>query len=211
MSSQPPEPESFNAGRLGVKHGKHNTQPHSPHMLRLPNHRVMPQLNSRKGFVYRKQPVLQQFVKAWCEINLPFNCCPDTKQQSSQWESLQSPRLRTAHHAHLSPQHSQGCAPWICQTVITTFYWTILRHLRKDMRCKWMELWHNGNWAFHLDNVPTHSVFTLESLSRIDTIVTLDPGVSVYIGVWAVTLLKRYSDIFGSYSQICDHYNYRSK
>lgn len=92
---------------------------------------------------------------------------PETKQQSLHWKSQHSPRPKKARqvkratksivivffniprvvHCKFVP-HSQ--------TLDAEFYYNILRLLREDIQHKHYELWHDGNWVLHHDNIPSH-------------------------------------------------------
>jgi len=43
------------------------------------------------------------------------------------------------------------------QTVNGKFYCKVLRRMRQNVRCKWPEMWKNGNWLLHHDNAPAHT------------------------------------------------------
>jgi len=43
------------------------------------------------------------------------------------------------------------------QTVNGNFYCEVLRQLRESVRCKRPEMWKNGDWLLHHDNVPAHT------------------------------------------------------
>ena len=94
-------------------------------------------------------------------------CGPETKQQSSQWKSLGSPRpkkvrqsrsviksifivffdIRGIVHHEFVPQ---------CQTVNAQFYCSVLRRPREDIRRKITELWCAGNWLLRDDIARSH-------------------------------------------------------
>ena len=43
------------------------------------------------------------------------------------------------------------------QTVNGKFYCEVLRRLRENVLHKWPEMWKNGDWLLHHDNVPAHT------------------------------------------------------
>lgn len=95
---------------------------------------------------------------------------PETKQQSSQWKSPESPRpkkcgqvksnvksmlivffdMKELVHTEYVPQG---------QTVNSTFYCNVLRRLRGDIRRKRPELWRDKSFLLHHDNAPSHNSF----------------------------------------------------
>lgn len=104
------------------------------------------------GMVVCTQQVQAITVESWySELCLTINIWTivihETKQQSLQMKSLQSPWPQRVHPAHLFLWHLQGCE-FIPQgqTVHLKFYCTILRRLREGIWCKGPELSCNGNW-----------------------------------------------------------------
>lgn len=92
---------------------------------------------------------------------------PETKQQSSQWKSPSSPRLKKARQSRSSKKimliiffDSHGIVHQEFvpqgQTVNKVFYCEVLRRLREKMRKKRQNLWRAGDWILHDDNAPCH-------------------------------------------------------
>jgi len=53
------------------------------------------------------------------------------------------------------------------QTVNRNFYCEVLRRMRENVRRKWPEMWKNGDWLLHHDNVPEHtSLLVREFLTK---------------------------------------------
>jgi hypothetical protein len=53
------------------------------------------------------------------------------------------------------------------QTVISTYYFKVLRWLRENVRRLHPELWRQKKWLLHHDNAPSHtSFFTREFLAK---------------------------------------------
>ena len=44
------------------------------------------------------------------------------------------------------------------------FYCEVLRWLRENVRCKRPEVWKNGDWLLHRDNVPAHTSLVVREL-----------------------------------------------
>ena len=97
-----------------------------------------------------------------------YNCDPETKQQSSQWKTPSSPRLKKACQVRsnikslliiffyiLGIVHKEFVPPG--QTVNGNFYCKVLRRQRENVRRTWPEMWKNGDWLLHHDNVPSHT------------------------------------------------------
>lgn len=92
---------------------------------------------------------------------------PETKQQSSQWKSPQSPRPQKAKQFRSATKtmliaffdvkgivHREFVSKGM--TVNSDFYCDVLRRLRESVRRKRPELWKNRNWLLHQDNAPPH-------------------------------------------------------
>jgi len=92
---------------------------------------------------------------------------PETKQQSSQWKSPESPRPKKARQSRTALKsmlivffdirgivHHEFVPQG--QTVNAQFYCSVLRRLRENIRRKRPELWRAGNWLLHDDNAPSH-------------------------------------------------------
>jgi histone-lysine N-methyltransferase SETMAR len=93
---------------------------------------------------------------------------PETKQQSSQWKSPQSPRTKKAQKVRSSTEgmlivffdmkgivHCEYVPPNTMVNSDFYLYCDVLRHLRENVRRKRPELWHSHNWRLHHD-APTH-------------------------------------------------------
>jgi len=98
---------------------------------------------------------------------------PETKRQSSQWKSADSPRPKKARqvlskvkvmlivffdmedivHYEYIPQG---------QTVNQQFYLQILRHLRLAVSCKRPQKRAAGSWTLHHDNAPAHTAHSIQ-------------------------------------------------
>lgn len=115
---------------------------------------------------------------------------PETKQQSSQWKSPQSPRPKKARQVKSATKsmlviffdiHGVVHREFVPQgqTVNAAFYCDILRRLREDIRRKRPGLWRNGNWVLQHDNAPAHTALkTREFLGQTNTIVAPHPPYS---------------------------------
>jgi hypothetical protein len=93
---------------------------------------------------------------------------PETKQQSSQWKSPNSPRPKKARQVRSIVKsllivssdiqgidHKEFVRPG--QTVNGKFYCEILKRLRESIRCKRPDKWKKNNWFLHHDNAPAHT------------------------------------------------------
>ena len=87
----------------------------------------------------------------------------ETKTQSSQWKSPESPRPKNARQVR-----SNIKVMLICffdqkefvpprQTVNAAFYVEVLKRLRKNVRRKRLYQWRNNTWLVHHDNAPAHA------------------------------------------------------
>jgi hypothetical protein len=92
----------------------------------------------------------------------------ETKQQSSQWKSPQSPRAKKVRQVRSSTNsmltvfsdvkgivHYEFVPP--NTTVNSDFYCDIFSRLRENVQRKRPELWCNHNWLLHHDMAPTHT------------------------------------------------------
>jgi len=62
---------------------------------------------------------------------------------------------------------------------VEKFYCEVLRGLRENVRRKPPEMWKNGEWLLHHDNVPTHtSLVVREFLTRNNMITVPHPAYS---------------------------------
>lgn len=96
---------------------------------------------------------------------------PETKQQSSQWKSPQSPRPKKARQVKSGTKSMiivffdirgivhREFVP-VGQTVNASFYCDVLRRLREDIRRKRPNLWAEKTWMLHDDNAPAHRALT---------------------------------------------------
>jgi len=93
---------------------------------------------------------------------------PETKQQSSQWKSPNSPRPKKARQVRSNVKymlivffdiqgivHKEFVPPG--QTVNGKFYCEALKRLREGIRCKRPDKWKNNNWFLHHDNTPAQT------------------------------------------------------
>jgi len=109
---------------------------------------------------------------------------PETKQQSSQWKSPGSPRLKKVRQSRSATKsmlivffdirgivHHEFVPE--AQTVTAEFYCNVLRHLREDIRQKRPELWCAGNWLLHDDNAPSHRALVTHEFLAHKGIITL--------------------------------------
>jgi histone-lysine N-methyltransferase SETMAR len=99
--------------------------------------------------------------------SLIYGYDPETKQQSLQWKSAQSPRSKKARQVRSSAKsiliffRREGIVRRELvppnTTVNSDFYCDILKRLRGNVRRKRPELWRNHNWFLHHDNAPAHT------------------------------------------------------
>jgi hypothetical protein len=92
---------------------------------------------------------------------------PETKQQSSQWKSPNSPRPKKARQVRSNVKsmlivflHQRHCPQGIPppgQTVNGKFYCEVFKQLRESIRHKRPDKWKNNNWFLHHDNAPAHT------------------------------------------------------
>jgi hypothetical protein len=93
---------------------------------------------------------------------------PETKAQSSQWKSLESPYPKKAQQSqsnvktmlmvffyHKGVVHHQYTPPG--QTINKEYYIKVFLWLRDAVRRKRPQLWASGDWQLHHDNEPAHS------------------------------------------------------
>jgi hypothetical protein len=118
-----------------------------------------------------------------------YNFDPETKQQSSQWKMPSSPWLKKVQvSSNIKSSliffddirgmvYKEFLPPG--QTANGKFYCEVLRQLEENVRHKWPEMWKNGDWLLHHDNVPAHTslfvrVFlTKNNMTTVATIPTL--------------------------------------
>jgi hypothetical protein len=95
----------------------------------------------------------------------------ETKQESSQWKSLASPRPMTAQvrsnvrAMFIVSLFNHRCAVHYefaprGQAVNEAYYLEVLRHLRKALRRKRPEIWTAVRWLLHYDNAPAHTALS---------------------------------------------------
>ena len=94
---------------------------------------------------------------------------PETKAQSSQWKSPESPRPKKARQSrsnvkvmlivfffdHEGVVHHEYAPPG--QTITKDYYIEVPRQLRDAVRRKRQQLSASGDWHLHHDNAPAHS------------------------------------------------------
>ena len=109
---------------------------------------------------------------------------PETKQQTSQWKSIGSPRPKKARQSRSATKSmlilffdirgivQHEFAPE-GQTVNAGFYCSVLRRLREVIRRKLSELWCEGNWLLHEDNAPSHRTLVTREFLAHNNIITL--------------------------------------
>ena len=69
----------------------------------------------------------------------------------------------TVHKAFLPPG----------QTINGKFYCEVLRRLRENVRRKRPEMWKNGNWLLHHDNVPAHTSLVVREFLTKNNVTTV--------------------------------------
>jgi len=95
---------------------------------------------------------------------------PETKHQSSQWKSADSPRPKKARQVRSKVKVTlivlfdmEGIVHYEYvpqgQTVNQQFYLQVLKRLRLTVSRKRPQKWAAGAWALHHDNAPAHSTF----------------------------------------------------
>ena len=52
------------------------------------------------------------------------------------------------------------------QAVNGKLYCKVLRRMRENVRCKWPEMWKNGNWLLHHGNAAAHTSLVREFLTK---------------------------------------------
>jgi histone-lysine N-methyltransferase SETMAR len=119
-----------------------------------------------------------------------YGCDPETKQQSLQWKSPQSPRAKNGaagpefdtEHAHCFLNvkgivHCEFVPP--DTTVNFDFYYDVLKRLRENVLRKRPEFPRNHNWLLHRDNTPTHtSLKTTEFMTNNNMVIVPHPPYS---------------------------------
>ena len=93
---------------------------------------------------------------------------PETKAQSSQWKSPESPRPKKARQSrsnvkvmltvffdHEGVVHHEYAPPG--QTITKDYYIEVFRRLRDAVRRKRQQLWASGDWLLHHENAPAYS------------------------------------------------------
>jgi len=65
------------------------------------------------------------------------------------------------------------------QTVNGKFYCKVLRRVRENVRCKWPDMWKNGDCLLHHGNAPAHtSLFVREFLTKNNMTTVPNPAYS---------------------------------
>jgi len=106
--------------------------------------------------------------ESWC-----YAYDPETKQQSSEWKTSNSPRPKKARREKSNVKtmlisffdangivHSEFVPAG--QTVNQAFYLQVLKRLRDAVRRKRPELWQSGEWWLHHDNAPAHKALSVK-------------------------------------------------
>jgi [histone H3]-lysine36 N-dimethyltransferase SETMAR len=109
---------------------------------------------------------------------------PETKQQSSQWKSPDSPRPKKCRQVR-----SKVKSMLICffdyegvvhkefvpagQTVNKDFYIAVLKRLRESIRKKRPEKWATQDWILHHDNAPAHTALSVLHYLAKNNMITL--------------------------------------
>jgi hypothetical protein len=100
---------------------------------------------------------------------------PETKQQSSQWKSPNSPWPKKAHKVCSNVKsmliffdiqgivHKEFVLPG--QTINGKFYCEVLKQLTEGIWHKRSDKWKNNKWFFHHDNVPVHTSLVQQLLT----------------------------------------------
>jgi transposase len=115
---------------------------------------------------------------------------PETKQQSTQLKSPNSPKPKEAKHVKSKIKsmliiffdikgivHKEFALAG--QTVNSEYYCDVLRRLRENVQRLRPELWRQRNWLLHHDNAPSHtSLFTREFLTTNNITVVPHPSYS---------------------------------
>jgi histone-lysine N-methyltransferase SETMAR len=116
---------------------------------------------------------------------------PETKQQSSQGKSPQSPRAKNMWQVQSSTKsmvnvcffyvkgivHSEFVPP--ITMVNSEFYCDVLRRLKENMQRERPEIWKNHNWLLHHD-VPTHTCLkTTEFVTNNNMVIVSHPPYSL--------------------------------
>jgi hypothetical protein len=96
---------------------------------------------------------------------------PETKQQSSQWKSPNSPRPKKARQVKRKVRsmliiffdikgivHKEFFLAG--QTLNSAYYCDVLRRLRENVRRLCAEIWRQKDWLLHHDNAPSHTSFS---------------------------------------------------
>jgi hypothetical protein len=93
---------------------------------------------------------------------------PETKQQSSQWKSPNTPQQKKVRQVRSNVKsmliipfdiqgivHKEFIPPG--QTVNGKFYCEVLKQLREGIWHKRPDKWKKNNWFLHHDNAPAHT------------------------------------------------------
>jgi hypothetical protein len=106
---------------------------------------------------------------------------PETKQQSSQWKSPNSPRPKKVRQVHvdLHPPDIRGIvhkefeSPG--QTINGKFYCEVLKRLREGIRRKRPGKWKKNNWFLHHDIAPAHTSLVVRQFLTSKNITVIPP------------------------------------
>jgi len=98
---------------------------------------------------------------------------PETKQQSSQWKSSNSPQPKKACQVRSNVKsmliiffdiqgivHKEFIPPG--QTINGKFYCEVLKWLREGIQCKRPDKCKKNNWFLHHDNTPAHTSLVVQ-------------------------------------------------
>jgi histone-lysine N-methyltransferase SETMAR len=127
----------------------------------------------------------------------------ETKQQSSQWGSPNSPRPKKARQVRSKVKsmliiyfdikgtvHKEFFLAG--QTVNSAYYCDVLQRLRENVRRLRPELWRQKNWLLHHDNPPSHIfLFTRECLTKNNMAVVIHPPYSPDLALCDFSLFPR--------------------
>ena len=106
--------------------------------------------------------------ESWC-----YSYDPESKQQSGQWKSPDSPRPKTVLQVHSSIKtmlisffdvdgilHREFVPPG--QTINQQFYLNVVKSLHERLWRKCPEEWQSGDWFLHRDNAPAHTALSVQ-------------------------------------------------
>jgi len=119
-----------------------------------------------------------------CDESWFFQCDPESKCQSMHWKSPSSPRQKKARHSKSKFKAMMIIfldirrivhVDWVPegQTVNQVYYKEVLTNLRERVRRR-PEIWKNGSWVLHQDNVPAHNALSVKRFLMKHTITVLE-------------------------------------